>query len=377
MRNAKLTAAIPLSLAVLSTVGVLAIVGSGCGTTRTTSPLTERLDSAGISLYTLQIRNQDFAGRSASIVEAAANNIMRLSSDAEVKESALAWKMYAIPQLRGALLFSDPLAAQFDTWIFCGQLLEYFEKGGGKENFDSLQPIAINASRQLSSEASNLMRGSLSEYDFTRLDSLVAVLVSNNPIENDLYLRKSAVDALSATLGKREYSVQSAIGRMARDLEDISGMIPIYAEQLPREARWHAEYILAEHDLDGRVDSIQGQIVEITAAIHEITNQLDRGDLEINVGKIRNLQEYINTLEKLVEQQRSIIMEEIDRIRLETMQSVEAYADAKIDQATSHIYDIVDYVLLRVAILLGIALILAIAAFLLLRRRGRSGPAAQ
>ena len=153
-------------------------------------------------------------------------------------------------------------------------------------------------------------------------------------------------------------------------------MIPIYSEQLPREARWHAEYILTQHDWDGRMDSIQVQIVEITDAINTITSHLDEGDLEVNVGRIRHMQEYINTLEGLVDQQRSIIMEEVDRIRLETMQEVQAFANAKLERATSKIYGIVDYVLLRVALTLGIALILAIGAFLLLRRSGTSRPTA-
>jgi len=274
------------------------------------------------------------------------------------------------------LLFSDALAAQFEAWLFCGQVLEYFENGPGKENFGSLQGIALRTGRQLYSEAASLMRGSLSEHDYRRLDSLIEGAVKETPIRNDKYLRGSAIESLSARLGDREYSVQSAIGRMARDLEDISGMIPIYSEQLPREVRWHAEYMLAEHDWDGRVDSIQGQIVEITAAINEITDHLDEGDLEVNVGRIRHMQEYINTLEDLVNQQRAIVLEEVDRLMLKTTGRVEAYADAKVDQATSEAYKIVDYVLLRVALTLGIALVLAIAAFLLLRRRGRSGPAA-
>jgi hypothetical protein len=371
MNIARLTSTTSLLLAILSLAGVLTVIGSGCGTTKTTSPLTERLDSAGISLYTLQIRNQDFAVRSASIVEAAANNIIRLSSDAEVKESALAWKMYTIPQLRGALLFSDPLAAQFDTWIFCGQVQGYFETGAGKENFGAHQPIAINASRQLFSEASKLMRGSLSENDFRRLDSLVVTIVENNPIENDLYLRKSAVDALSATLGKREYSVQSAIGRMARDLEDISGMIPIYSEQLPREARWHAEYLLAQHDFEGRIDSIQGEIVKITAAINEIKYLLDEGDLDVNVGEIRQLQEYINTLEELVGRGRGVVVEEVDKLTLRVMTEVETYADAKVDQATAEAYRIVDYVLLRILLLALGALIIAVILVFVFRQRNR------
>ncbi|MCK5571261.1 MAG: hypothetical protein KAJ12_00805, partial [Bacteroidetes bacterium] len=150
-----------------------AAVTSGCGTTRTTSPLAERLDSAGVSLYTLQVRNQGFAARSAFIVEAAADSIIHLTSDAGVKKNALTWKIYTVPQIRGRILFSDPLAAQFDTWIFCGRVLEYLQNGMGKGNFGPLQPIAIHASRRLFAEAAGLMRGSLSEHDFRRLDSLV------------------------------------------------------------------------------------------------------------------------------------------------------------------------------------------------------------
>jgi len=376
MRNTTPRSPIPTFLALLFAAGVLALAGHGCGTTQTTSPLIERLDSVNVSLYTLQLRNQNFAARSASILEVAADSIIRLTSDAAVKKNALTWKIYTLPQLRGALLFSDPLAAQFDAWIFCGQVLDYFEHGGGKENFGPLQPIAVRASRQLFTEASALMQASVSEHDFRRLDSLVARALRESPIQNDLYLRESAVDALSGILGSRDYSIGSAIGRIARDVEDISGMIPIYSEQLPREVRWQAEYILEEHDWDGRMDSIQRQIEETTLAINELTRHLEEGDLGVTIGRIRNLQEYINTLETIVGRERVIVMEEVDRLALRTMERVEAYADAKVDQATSEVYEIVDYVLLRVALLLALALILGIAAVLLLRRGESSRPGA-
>jgi hypothetical protein len=335
-----------------------------------TSPLAERLDSAGISLYTLQLRNQIFAVRSVSIVESAADSILQLTSDKEVKKNALTWKIHTVPRFRGILLFSDPLLAQFESWFFCGQVLAYFETGRGKENFGSLQPIALHASRRLFSEAAEMMRSSLSESDFRRLDSLISNRVRKFPIQNDIFMRESAVVELSALLGDRDYSVQSAVGRMARDTEDIAGSIPIYTSQLPREVRWQAEYLLAEHDFEGRLDSIQGQIVEITAAINEITEHLEKGDLEVNVGTIRGLQEYLNTLEKLVGRGRVVVMEEVDRIRLETMAKVEAYADSKVQEVASEVYSVVDYVLLRMVILMGVAVIAIIGTILFVRRKG-------
>ena len=372
MRNSTPTSPIPLFLGLLSAAGVLALAGSGCGSTIATSPWSEKLDSAVVSLYTLQLRNQDFAARSAFILESAADSIIRLTSNTEVKKKALNWKIHTSPQLRGIILFSDPLAAQFDTWIFCGQLLDYFERGAGKENFGSHQPIAIRASRQLLEESSRLMQRSIAEHEFRHLDSMFARWVEAAPIENDLYLRHSVVDTLSSVLGKRDYSFASSVGRIARDVEDISGMIPIYSQQLPREARWHAEYILAEHDWDGRVDSIQGQITEIRVAITEITRHLEEGDLDVSIGRIKHLQEYINTLEELVGRERVVVMEEVDQLALRTMDRVEAYGNAKIDWVTAEAYEIVDYILLRLLLIVAGVLIIAGGIALIIIQRSRS-----
>jgi hypothetical protein len=371
MNDVKFSTPLPLLLAVLSTAGLLVLTGSGCGSTVVTSPYEEKVDSAGLSLYTLQLNNQAFATRSVSKVELAADSIIQLSTDPEVKKKALIWKIYSAPQLRGILLFSDPYAARYDTWLFCGQVLDYFDGGQGKENFGELQEIAVRNSRTIYMEAGDLMREAVAEHIFVRLESQIDTAREEYPIDNDIYLRRSALKVMSETLGERDYSVQSAIGRMARDIEDIAGMVPIYSEQLPREARWQAEYLLAEYNWEGRVDSIQTQIVEITAAINEITRHLEQGDLEVNVGNIRNLQEYINTLEGLVDQQRAIILEEVDRLMVKTIGRVEAYADAKVDQATTEAYRIVDYVLLRILLLALGALIIAVILVLVFRQRNR------
>ena len=62
-------------------------------------------------------------------IEEWANRIMTESSKAEVRREALRWKMYAIPTLQGVLLAPDAASAIADTWAFCLQMEQYFEKG--------------------------------------------------------------------------------------------------------------------------------------------------------------------------------------------------------------------------------------------------------
>ena len=66
--------------------------------------------------------------------------------------------MNAIPACQRAAFQSDPLAGYLDVWVLCEQMLQYFERGEGRDLFGEWQPIAVGAARQLVEEIKRDLR---------------------------------------------------------------------------------------------------------------------------------------------------------------------------------------------------------------------------
>ena len=114
------------ALAVLAMITALI---SSCGQSRKT--LLDEVDDPQITSAALSAVVFGLASRVTERVETAADSIIDLSDDPEMRRRALVWKIYAIPEAQLAVFQLDPLVAALDTWVFAIQMRHYFETGGG------------------------------------------------------------------------------------------------------------------------------------------------------------------------------------------------------------------------------------------------------
>ena len=132
---------------------LLATITAECEAVQYKSRLMKKKETEGAkylkSAVELQLYIDDLAGVFAGVIEQAANQVIGASTNNEVKQHALLWKINGIPTAYRALFHHDPAVAILDAWAFSMQMVNYFESGEGKEDFGQWYQIAHNSSLEL------------------------------------------------------------------------------------------------------------------------------------------------------------------------------------------------------------------------------------
>jgi hypothetical protein len=340
----------------------------GCMSTQTASPVAESLDSLGISIRGVRENNIRVAYRYGLTVEQAADSIITLTTDQTTKVNANLWKMYCIPVIRQIYSQSDPFMSGFDGLAFSMQCREYFTTGIGKDRFGAQQQIAISA---MESIERRLVEGNRLYLTSGNVDSLITITsrwAEKNPLTNNLFERTSIVKELDYLFARHDYSVGSAVGRIADDVDDLSGRLSLLAAQLPREARWQGEYLLTDLALKDRLKSLDTTIVVLRATLASLEKELGSGGLAVDITSIQPLHSTIKAALEQLGGERAIVMADLDRIRVATLADAEEAANRAVSGWLDHADAIVDRILWKIGIFLAV-LFTAVALLLLYLRK--------
>ncbi len=91
-------------------------------------------------------------------IEAAPDEIRARADDPAVRDHALKWKMEAIPAFYQTLFQADSLAGAIGTLALGAQIENYLTEGPGGDLFGALQPVAVQAARQIRADVVDRMR---------------------------------------------------------------------------------------------------------------------------------------------------------------------------------------------------------------------------
>ncbi len=340
----------------------------GCMSTQTSSPVAESLDSLGISIRGVRENNIKVAYRSGLAVEQAADSIIMLATDQPTKVNALYWKMYYIPVIRQIYSQSDPLLSAFDALAFSVQCREYFTTGIGKDRFGAQQQIAINV---IESIERRLIEGNRLYLTSGNVDSLIMKTsrwAEKNPLRNHVFERPSILRELDHLFARHDYSIGSAVGRIADDVDDLSARLSLLAAQLPRETRWQGEYLLSDFDLQDRLKSLDTTILVMRITLGRLEEELGTGGVPVDLTSIQPLlQSNIQAALQQLSAERENVMADIERLRVTTINGTEEAANRAVSGWLDHAEAIMDRMLLRVAIFLAV-FFMAVALLLLYMR---------
>ena len=263
----------------------------------------------------LSVAMNEYAAEFAAVVEGAADAIAASADSSDVRRNALLWKMNAIPRARVACFRYAPLAAQFDMWTFALQMEAFFVSGAGREVFGDQQPLAIEASRRLVSEIREIgLRSAESPEALDRVEAeQIMPWVEANPIQSLSFDRRSSIMRY-AELTRDQGGSLAQIASMEENFAKLMVMLRVYLAEIPRHARWQAQ-LLVDETLDGaKVGDAVGAIdriaasAEVGSAFAESAPELVRTEREAIINAI--------------DEQRALILEDVDRIRTETLEQV-------------------------------------------------------
>jgi hypothetical protein len=137
------------------------------------------------------------------------------------------------------------------------------------------------------------------------LEGRIRQFAAENPLGNPYFFRHSPVELLAKYLGQDQVSGLQAVGSMTELMEDMSQRLNTYSELLPRAGRWQAELMLAELSDPER-----------SAIYLEILNQLEA---------METLNAFLLNAPNLVDEQRDILLEAVDRQRIAFEAALERY----------------------------------------------------
>jgi hypothetical protein len=257
-----------------------------------------------VSSQEIRLRASEYAQTFAQTVELAADSILNLATERSAARNALIWKTYAVPAIYRSATLSDPLAAFIDSRVLTYQMRDYFTSGAGRDLFGEHQYLAIEAVQFLEKEIQRARDLTGQKVD-PELDTAVIQFAADYPLDNPYFFRRSALERLAKYMGEDRVSGLQAVGSMTELMNDLSQRLNVYAELLPRAGRWQAELMLA--DLSDP---------ERSAIYLEILNQLEA---------METLNAFLLNAPNLVDEQRDILLEAVDRQRIAFEAALERY----------------------------------------------------
>jgi hypothetical protein len=356
-------------------VFVLACVGCAGAPPKKTGLMEDlEIDATRRELQILMYAWGDYASGQ---IELAADRIFEESSDLEVRQNAILWKLNAIPQLLKSGFANDPSAGLIGSWLFAIQMNNYFETGNGKDVFGPQQPIAVETSRFLLDRIVELVH--------TGVDSNAVDIGSDKlnrwaeeyPIRNQLFVREQFAPHIAKELAGDVVGGLSAAGAMHQSMLALTDRANIMTEQMPRMVQWQSQLLMAQGEsiveahLDSAYSNLQPFLDYMSSERRAFTEDISHERTAIlngiageRLAVLQALADERSEVLRTIAVERNITLEEINKLTLEAVHEIVGKSDAI---AQSSIDRVFRRTLQLMALPFIVSVLLMIVALMLLR----------
>ena len=221
----------------------------------------------------LRARMYEYSITFAAEVDLAATAIERRAADATVRRNALLWRVRAIPEMRKACFRLEPVGALIDAWVFARQMDQLFSDGAGSGAFATFQPEAVAVSRRLVEQMREI-GGSIAVSPEARTEfeqRIVDPWLAEHPLRDITFVRESPIARFAEQSRARGDTLQSVA-----TLEDLalslSQQARIYLADLPRHVRGELDLMRADILPAADVAAMQGDLRVSAAAADRIAS---------------------------------------------------------------------------------------------------------
>ncbi len=344
----------------------------------------------------LRQRMHEYSITFAAEVDLAAAAIERRATDSTVRRNALLWKVRAVPEMRKACFRLEPVSALIDAWIFARQMDQLFSDGAATSAFGTYQPEAVEVSRRLVDQMREIA-GSIAvspEARSTFEHRIIDPWLAQHPLRDITFVRESPIARFADQSRARGDTLQS-VGTIEDVVLSLSQQARIYLADLPRQVRGELDLMRSDMLPDDAMTSILGDLhvsataadrIAVTAAAMSPLMLSERRIVLEEISRQRALvmdalsverERAIGAIVRAFAEERSELLRSFESQRLATLEWAtaerrEAVAEVHRELAGSmealrgeravvvdDLRHIVDVVLLRVAIFLVAAVVLA------------------
>src|SRR5262245_610978 len=344
----------------------------------------------------LRNRMHEYAITFAAEVNLAASSIEERTTDSMVRRNALLWRVRAVPEMRKASFRAEPIAALIDTWIFARQMDQLFSVGAGAGAFGTFQPDVVGVSTRLVNQMREI-GGSIAVSSDARDEfehKIIDPWVADHPLRDITFVRESPV-ARFADQSRASGDIVQSVGTMEELAVLLSQQARIYLNDLPRQIRGEVDLMRADilppdslsamqNDLhmsaaaaDRIATTAEGLLPEALNERRIVLDEVSRQRAMVMAAISVEREQAVGTLVRTFSAERRELLRNIELQRLATLEwataeRIEAIAEVRRELATSmealrseravvigDVRHIVDVILLRMAIFLAAAVVLA------------------
>jgi hypothetical protein len=285
----------------------------------------------------------DFVRLFDQAVAGTADGILLDTDDAELRRRAILWKIHAIPACQAAAFQESPTLGLVDVWTLVLQMNAHFTVGEGKGRFGPYQPRVLAACQRLVDAAGRLTR-LLPGTDPEAIRKSLEEWVTTHPITDQGRVRPSPMSELSRLIGARELSTLGALVSMEQHVADLTFRLGMYAESMPRQARWQGELMTEELFQRPKFQESLRDFAVMASSLEElagyeqvISTQIDEAMVKVDRltdGLLASVDDQRSATLTVVTEERKAILEEVDRQRTATLSVVQDEREAILAAAT-------------------------------------------
>lgn len=294
---------------------LVALVCLGCERVMAPTGLLEQTaPETALSSQKLRTLLIDYVPRFAGQVEQCADRILAESTDPQIRHQALMWKAYAIPACFRAASRKDPLGAYLDVWVLTKQMTALFERAGAASQFGPWQAMAIDTSRRLEEPIRQIY--ATIGVPISLGEEFVTQFADAHPIENLYFDRASLANDYIQKIEVPPEELMQVAGALSEDLDELRKLTALYADFVPKQVRWQAELLMEAALARG----------PMAAALADASLAARAADRVAGVAESvpATLAHERQALQAIVAGERQQVLQEFDRMRLETLAAARA-----------------------------------------------------
>lgn len=259
----------------------------------------------------------EYVPRFADQIEECADHILAESNDTEIQRNALLWKSNAISACFQAATRPDSLAAFLDVWILNRQMTQLLERPRETPLFGPWQELAIRTSHQLEHPLleiqSMLGTGALPGGNGVMLgDEFVANFASNYPVRSLYFDRQSLAAPFIQQVDEETREILQVVSGLNESLAELQRLSALYAEFLPKQARWQSELFLLSSTSNVVLAQPLRELNAISTAMDRMATTAESSSALLERERL--------ALSDLVADERAIILRDVERMRGETLE---------------------------------------------------------
>ena len=300
----------PRSLSRLA--GLLTVLAVGCQQVRERPGMLEReAAQSNISSHQLQVMVNEFVSHYAHRVEMTADQVLSNEFDSSIRRNALLWKINGISACFQAASRQDPLGAFLDLWILNKQMTEFFHSEHGRNSFGDSQQIAWDTCAELEGRLSYIYQTVGTELQHG--EQFVARFATDFPLTNLYFDREPIASRYIEEIQEPSRELFQVVADLDKSLAEMRSLSAVYAEYLPKQARWEAQLLLLDTT---QMSVVQQPLDQVSIAAQSVARMADTAE----------------SLPQLIESERRALRSIVQREREETLGEIEQMRRATVTQ---------------------------------------------